>query len=106
MSNLQMVSPLRSRASEKSKPWLDALDSMLQPFREWLDAVEVNDADAARLLYKLIPGQCPFERDVMLFGRKILHIPPLCKLNPFYDQLVGIRFRAMCFLVDECGETL
>jgi Mo-dependent nitrogenase C-terminus len=106
MSNLQMVSPLRSRASEKSKPWLDALDSMLQPFREWLDAIEVNDADAARLLYKLIPGQCPFERDVMLFGRKLLHIPPLCKLNPFYDQLVGIRFRAMCFLVDECGETL
>jgi Mo-dependent nitrogenase C-terminus len=106
MSNLQMVSPLRSRASEKSKPLNDAFDLMLQPFREWLDAVPVTDADAARMLYKLIPGQCPFERDVVLFGRKLMHIPPLCKLNPFYDQLVGIRFRAMCFLVDECGETL
>jgi Mo-dependent nitrogenase C-terminus len=84
----------------------DALDWIVEPVRGWLDAVKVADPEAARLLYKLIPGQCPFERDVTMFGRKLFHIPPMCKLNPFYDQLVAIRFRAMCYLVDECGETL
>lgn len=106
MSNLQMVSSLRPTASDKSKPLHEAFNLLMQPFREWLDAIEVKDAEAARLLYKMIPGQCPFERDVVLLGRKLFHIPPLCKFNPFYDQLVGIRFRAMCYLVDECGETL
>lgn len=106
MSNLQFASSSLRTASPKSTPLTDAVDLILQPFREWLDAVQVQDADAARLLYKLIPGQCPFERDVVFLGRKMFHIPPLCKLNPFYDQLVGIRFRAMCYLVDECGETL
>jgi Mo-dependent nitrogenase C-terminus len=84
----------------------DALDWIVEPIRGWLDAVKVCDPEAARILYKLIPGQCPFERDVTMFGRKLFHIPPMCKLNPFYDQLVAIRFRAMCYLVDECGETL
>jgi hypothetical protein len=84
----------------------DALDWIVEPVRGWLDAVKICDPEAARLLYKLIPGQCPFERDVSMFGRKLFHVPPMCKLNPFYDQLVGIRFRAMCYLVDECGETL
>jgi hypothetical protein len=79
---------------------------VLQPVRQWLDNVSVNDPTLARLLYKLIPGQCPFERDVFVFGRKIAHIPPLCKLNPLYDQLVGLRFRSMCYLVDVCGKTL
>jgi hypothetical protein len=83
-----------------------ALQRPLRPIQVWLDAIEVQDAAAARLLYKIIPGQCPFERDVKLFGRTLFHIPPLCKLNPFYEQLVGVRFRAMCYLVDDCGESL
>lgn len=121
MSNLQMVSTLRREANVQSFPVQSAMTSakrahtlqcpqsiqqLLQPIQTWLDKVEVKDADAARLLYKMIPGQCPFERDVILLGRTLFHIPPLCKLNPFYDQLVGVRFRAMCYLVDECGETL
>jgi hypothetical protein len=52
----------------------------------------------------MIPAQCPFERDVKLFGHKIVHIPPLCKLNPIYEQLVGLRFRALSYLADDCGE--
>lgn len=75
----------------------------LQPLRQWLDQIEVRDPELAQMIYKLIPGQCPFERDVKLFGRTLFHIPPLCKLNPLYEQLVGLRFRAMCYLVDECG---
>jgi hypothetical protein len=78
----------------------------LNPLRQWLDGLEVKNRRLARLLYKVIPGQCPFERDVILFGRKLAHIPPLCKLNPLYDQLVSLRFRSLCYLVDVCGETI
>lgn len=80
--------------------------AVLQPVRNWLDNLDVDNPRLARLIYKAIPGQCPFERDIILFGRKLAHIPPLCKLNPLYEQFVGLRFRAMCYLVDVCGETI
>ncbi|MDX2211800.1 MAG: Mo-dependent nitrogenase C-terminal domain-containing protein [Oculatellaceae cyanobacterium bins.114] len=77
---------------------------ILHPLKEWLDHLEVHDPKVARFLCKMIPSQCPFERDVNLFGRKLLHIPPMCKLNPMYEQLVSLRFRALSYLADECGE--
>lgn len=77
---------------------------VLHPVREWLDHMDVHDPKVARLLCKVIPSQCPFERDITLFGRKLVHIPPLCKLNPLYEQLVGLRFRALSYLADDCGE--
>ncbi len=52
----------------------------------------------------MIPAQCPFERDVVLFGRKIVHIPPMCKLNPLYEQLVNLRFRALTYLAERGEE--
>ena len=73
---------------------------LLKPLRQWLDGIEIDDPKFAQFLCNVIPGECPFERDIVLFGRKIAHIPPLCKLNPFYEQLVGLRFRALCFLAD------
>ncbi len=76
----------------------------LKPAREWLDQLEVHDPRLARFVCKLIPSQCPFERDVVLFHKKLVHIPPMCKLNPLYDQLVGLRFRALSYLADDCGE--
>ncbi len=76
---------------------------LLRPLRQWLDGIEISDRQMAEVLAKAIPAQCPFERDIKLFGHKVGHIPPLCKLNPFYDQLVGLRFRALCYLVDRCG---
>lgn len=78
----------------------------LQPLRQWLDNLEIQNRKLAKLIAKHIPAQCPFERDIMLFGRKIGHIPPMCKLNPLYDQFVGLRFRALCYLVDQCGEDI
>lgn len=76
----------------------------LQPLRQLLDRVDVRDAELAHRLCQMIPAQCPFERDVKLFGRTLFHIPPLCKLNPFYEQVANLRFRALCYLADECGE--
>ncbi|MFB2918178.1 MULTISPECIES: Mo-dependent nitrogenase C-terminal domain-containing protein [Aerosakkonema] len=104
--NRDAILPAASTCSQQSlqaakftKPQFD----LLQPVRQWLDQIEVRDAKFAKLLYKVIPAQCPFERDIILFGHKVAHIPPLCKLNPLYDQLVGLRFRALCYLVDRCG---
>jgi tellurite resistance protein len=76
----------------------------LRPVKDWLDQLDIHDPSVARFLCKMIPPQCPFERDVKLFGQKVVHIPPLCKLNPLYEQLVGLRFRALSYLADECGE--
>jgi tellurite resistance protein len=76
----------------------------LKPAKEWLDQLEVHDPRLARFICKLVPSQCPFERDVTLFGRKVVHIPAMCKLNPLYEQLVGLRFRALSYLADDCGE--
>ncbi|MBE9094443.1 Mo-dependent nitrogenase C-terminal domain-containing protein [Tychonema sp. LEGE 07203] len=78
--------------------------NVLQPVKDWLDAWEVNDPRVAHFVCKMIPPQCPFERDIVLFGHKIVHIPAMCKINPLYEQLVGMRFRALCYLADDCKE--
>lgn len=75
----------------------------LQPLRQWLDQIQISDRKLAHWLCKAIPAQCPFERDIKLFGHTLFHIPPMCKLNPLYEEVVGLRFRALCYLADECG---
>lgn len=90
-------------AAELRSPTVGKIDP-LKPAREWLDQLEVHDPRLARFVCKLIPSQCPFERDVVLFNKKLVRIPPMCKINPLYDQLVGLRFRALSYLADDCGE--
>lgn len=82
------------------------LFDLLKPVRLWLDEAEVNSPRTARFLCRAIPAQCPFERDIKVLGYKVAHIPPLCKLNPLYDQFANLRFRALCYLVNECGEDI
>jgi len=79
---------------------------ILQPLKHWLDNLDIRSSNFAHKICKLIPSQCPFERDVKFLGRILFHIPPMCKLNPVYEELVGLRFRALCYLVDECGEDI
>ncbi len=86
-------------ASDKTK-----LFDLLHPIRQWLNQLEIKNIAMAHLLCRVIPTQCPFERDIYLFGRQIGHIPPLCKLNPLYEEVVSLRFRALCYLADECDE--
>ncbi len=88
-----------------SKPKVPHPD-VLQPMKEWLDGLDIEDPRLARFICKLVPPQCPFERDVVLFGRKLVHIPPLCKINPLYEQLVGLRFRSLSYLADDCQEDI
>ena len=74
------------------------------PLRKWLDNLEVSNNVMAHRICKLIPSQCPFEREIKILGRTILKIPPMCKINPLYQEVIGLRFRAICYLADVCGE--
>lgn len=91
--------------SQTAAPHLPLPDP-LSPMRDWLDGLDIQDPRVAKFLCKMIPSQCPFARDITLFGRKIVHIPPLCKINPLYEQMVGLRFRALSYLADKCGEDI
>jgi len=85
---------------EKPKHGVD----VLYPIKDWLEGMEVKDPRLAKFVCKVIPPQCPFERDINLFGRTLAHIPPLCKLNPLYEQFTMLRFRSLSYLADDCGE--
>ncbi|WP_083468725.1 Mo-dependent nitrogenase C-terminal domain-containing protein [Nostoc piscinale] len=76
---------------------------LLNPLRRLVDGIQVKHNRFAHLICQVIPCCCPFERNISLFGRTY-HIPALCKLNPLYDEFVGLRFRALSYLADECGE--
>jgi Mo-dependent nitrogenase C-terminus len=95
---------LKPFSSKSSKLSAYSRKDFLSPLRNWFETLEIRDPKIAHWICAFIPAQCPFERDVQLLGRTLLHIPPLCKLNPFYDQFVMLRFRALSFLVDQCGE--
>jgi hypothetical protein len=79
---------------------------LLSPLRQRLDQLEIQNSSMAHWICRVVPSQCPFERDVTVFGRRIGHIPPLCKLNPLYEEVVSLRFRALCYLVEVCGEDI
>jgi hypothetical protein len=83
---------------------IQSQNDLLYPIRQWMESITISNSKFAHFLCQLIPAQCPFERDIKLFGRKLFHIPPMCKLNPLYEQVVGLRFKALCYLADECGE--
>lgn len=80
---------------------LKPLHDLLYLVRQWLEAIEIHNTKIAHLLCKLIPAQCPFERDIVVFGHKQIHIPLMCKLNPLDEELVGLRFKALCYLIDD-----
>ncbi|MBE8966551.1 Mo-dependent nitrogenase C-terminal domain-containing protein [Nostocales cyanobacterium LEGE 12452] len=79
-------------------------NSFLNQIRDQLESVEIHNSNLARLLCKIIPSNCPFARTVKVFGRTLFQIPPLCKLNPLYEQIVTLRFKCLLYLVNECGE--
>ncbi|HEY9653045.1 MAG TPA: Mo-dependent nitrogenase C-terminal domain-containing protein [Coleofasciculaceae cyanobacterium] len=97
-----LSNPTASQKPFKPKKTVD----LLQPVRKWINQFELTSPKMAHLLCQLIPAQCPFERDIQLFGRTLFHIPPMCKLNPLYEEVVALRFRALCYLADKCGEDI
>lgn len=93
-----------AHGTERQCPSAKSQIDILRPIRRWLNNVQIHDRQLAHRLCKAIPSQCPFERDVKFLGKTLFHIPPMCKLNPVYEEVVSLRFRALCYLADQCGE--
>lgn len=74
----------------------------LSPLRQRLNAIDIRNTAQAHLICQMIPAQCPFEREIRIGSRIRLNIPPLCKLNPLYEEVVSLRFRALCYLAEVC----
>jgi len=91
-----LIQGLMPCSSTAGQPWRP-----LGPLKQWLDELDPGDERIASFIVHLIPAQCPFERDIVLFGRKLVHIPPMCKVNPLYEQLVGLRFRCLSHLPEQ-----
>lgn len=75
--------------------------NLIHQFRNWLDSVEIPNSTVAYLLCQIIPTSCPFAREVKFFNNILFVIPPLCKLNPFYDQVMGLRFKSLVYLANQ-----
>lgn len=95
----------RAIAASKFTLTRDKVD-LLSPIRQWLDSIEIKDSAFAHRICKSIPSQCPFEREVKILNRTLIKIPPMCKLNPLYNEVIALRFRAICYLADTCGEDI
>lgn len=78
----------------------------LQRLQKRLEGIEINSPSLARWVCRVIPASCPFEREIKLGEYTLISIPPLCKLNPFYDQLMLLRFKSLTYLAEECHEDL
>jgi hypothetical protein len=70
------------------------------------DAIEVRDPKVAQLLCKIIPTHCPFAREIKLFNHTLFCIPPLCKLNPFYEQVLSLRLKALSYLERQTSRSI
>ncbi len=85
--------------SVNQRRWLCV--DVLSPIRRWLNQLEVSNAAIAHAICRWIPAQCPFARTIYWQGRTVLVIPPLCKLNPLYEELIELRFRALSYLAHQ-----
>lgn len=80
-----------SQSSDSSLVILDWL-------RHRITQIEVKNPRIAQIICQLIPPSCPFARTIKLFNKTLLVIPPLCHINPVYEELMELRFRALVFL--------
>lgn len=69
--------------------------SLISAFKEALNNFEFTNKDRAERFVKLIPNSCPFAREVKAFGKTIVNIPPLCKINPLYEEIMMLKFRTI-----------
>lgn len=64
-----------------------------------LGNLDINNNTQAAIVRTLVPSTCPFARTIVL-GKYKLVIPPLCKINPLYEELMMLRFKADCYIAD------
>jgi hypothetical protein len=72
---------------------------MITSLKKALSGISITNAIQATLLKGLIPSTCPFARTIHLGTYKLV-IPPLCKINPLYEELMLLRYKADCYLAE------
>ncbi|MBW4621684.1 MAG: nitrogenase [Cyanosarcina radialis HA8281-LM2] len=82
------------------------IDIIITPLCQHLESVEINNYITARIVCQIIPASCPFKREIKLFDRTIVRIPALCQLNPFYEQIIGLRCKSLEYLTNKCSKPL
>jgi len=61
---------------------LFSLNLLLVHFSLLIEQIAVKNETASRFIYKLIPGNCSFEkRDFILFGKRLFHLSPISQPN-------------------------
>ncbi len=74
--------------------------------RKWLQSIEIHNQKIAKLFCIIIPAHCPFQKEVKIFNHILFRIPSLCKLNPFYEELIALRFKSLSYLAARCSNNL
>lgn len=72
---------------------------MITSLKKALSGISITNPTQATLLRGLIPSTCPFARTIHLGTHKLV-IPPLCKINPLYEELMLLRYKADCYLAE------
>ena len=83
---------------------INIIFSILNALRHWLESIEIRHLWVAHLICQVIPASCPFERKLVVGEHMLVSIPPLCKLNPFYEQLTALRFQSLVYLTEKGNE--
>jgi hypothetical protein len=72
--------------------------NLLTRLQAQFDHIEITNPKMAQLICLMVPDRCPFERRINAFGY-VIQIPALCKLNPFYRQLIHLRLKSLNYLM-------
>ena len=96
---------LKNKISRPNTYTLRTID-ILYPFKKWLDNIEIKNSSTAHFICQMIPSQCPFAKEIKVYDLTLITIPPLCKLNPFYNNLMSLKFRSLTYLAEICGEDI
>ena len=79
----------------------------LKPLRNWLENLNISNPQASAQAVSTDPIPMSLSSAISIYlGARSYIFPPMCKLNPLYEEVVMLRFKAMCYLADECGEDI
>ena len=83
------------KAGRVTRVVVDKIDKLI---RIVITTADLNEQEAL-FVAGFILSKCPFERDIILPWGSKFHIPALCKLNPYYIEVVALKVSAISKLL-------
>ena len=92
-----MIKFIKAKKNKYHTPnWWDNLLSFIPDIRPSFLTPIILRSNRLQISILNIPSQCPFERaiEAILWGKSylVMYVPPLCKLNPFFNYLMGLKW--------------